>query len=187
MFNRLFSEKIFLIFLVIVSVVLNLFLTLELRGLKSALAQIKSEELESKLILGQTVGPLEVGDVQGQAVRINYNDFQEPTIVYVFSPDCIWCDRNLQNIRHLHEHAKTRYNFVAVSIQKESSQAASEKQDLPFPVYFEPSDTNRREFNFRSTPATYLISKEGKILKFWSGAYGNKTLEDLEAFFHFFS
>jgi hypothetical protein len=55
--------------------------------------------------------------------------------------------------------------------------------NIEFPVFTTPSDSNRIEYNFRATPSTYVISNEGKIIQFWSGAYAEKNVKSIEEFF----
>lgn len=181
--KNLFSEKIFLIVLLLLSVFLNLFMTFEIRNLKAALSLIRNETKEHQIILGKTVSSLNVQNLKGENIKIDYKDTRQPTVIYVFSPDCIWCERNLQNTKYLYEKTQNQYHFIGLSLQKDSADKYSQEKELLFPVYYNPSDLNRIEYNFRATPATFVISPEGKVGKLWSGAYDNATLEDIENFF----
>ena len=178
-----FSEKYLLILLLILSVFLNVFLALEIKSLKSTLNLIGNETREHQIILGRMVSSLDVQNLKGENIKIDYKEISKPTIIYVFSPDCIWCERNLQNAKYLYEKTQNQYQFIGLSLQKDSAYKYSEEKDISFPVYYNPSDSNRVEYNFRSTPSTYVISPEGKVVGFWSGAYGNEMLKDVEDFF----
>lgn len=46
-----------------------------------------------------------------------------------------------------------------------------------------PSDQSSIDFNFRSTPSTYVLTNEGKVIGYWSGAYASQTLKSIEDFF----
>ncbi len=182
-FKRIFSEKYFLILLLILSSILNLFLALEIKNLKSNLTLFRNEIKEHQIILGKIVSPLNVQNLKGENITLKYSDVSKPTILYVFSPDCVWCERNLQNIKYLYEKTQNQYRFVGLSLQRESGMKYVEEKDIMFPVYLNPSDFNLREYNFRATPSTYIISQEGIVLSYWSGAYGGKAQNNIEEFF----
>jgi len=181
--RRFFTEKNLLLILLAVSVILNLFLAIEINNLKSTLGLVRSEIREHQIVLGRTVSSLNVKNSKGEDIVIRYNETPQETIVYVFSPDCIWCECNLQNIKEVFNKTQNNYKFIGLSLEKESSSKYIEEKELPFPVFHNPSDLNKSEYYFRATPSTYLVSSEGKIIKFWSGAFGGKTLEDVENFF----
>lgn len=181
--KKIFSEKLFIGILLVISVILNLFLALEVKRLKSILSLIQGEKKEYQLILGKTVPTLTVQNAAGETKVIKFSESKIPTLIYVFSPDCIWCERNTQNINYLYQQNQSKFNFVGVSVQKSSSSANTIENNIRFPIYYNPSDSDRIDYNFSATPSTYIISAEGKIIKFWSGAYGNETLKDIENYF----
>jgi peroxiredoxin len=181
--ETIFSEKYLLISLLMLSIILNLFLVFEVKRLKSSLSLIQSETRNHQIMIGKSVPSLDVQDLDGKHFSIDYTSVSKPMILYVFSPDCHWCERNLQNIKYLYENTKNQYNFVGLSIEKESVAKYKEEKDIPFPIFYNPSESNKLEYNFRSSPSTYVISSEGQVLGFWSGAFGNETQKNIESYF----
>ena len=49
------------------------------------------------LLSGALNAALAVKDPDGKAVRIEFTGTDKPTLLYVFTPGCIWCGRNLEN------------------------------------------------------------------------------------------
>lgn len=181
--RKIFAEKTLIASLLVLSTILNVFLAIEVTNLRSK-NTILSQSEEHQLLLGRNVPNLEIKDLEGKEVEVDFSKISSPSIVYLFSPDCIWCNRNLRNIRHLYENVKDKYNFIGLSISKDSASQYVKDTEIEFPVFTEPSESNRVEYYFRSTPATYVISNEGKIIKYWSGAYAQKNTESIEAYFN---
>ena len=67
------------------------------------------------LKIGEKLPPLTARDLRGQEVTLRFE--AKPTIIYVFSPKCRWCDRNLENARELSQQTIDRYDFIAVSLE----------------------------------------------------------------------
>jgi hypothetical protein len=51
------------------------------------------------------------------------------------------------------------------------------------PTYTGVSAQTRQEYRLFSTPST-LVVKDGKILKYWRGAYSGDLQHEVEDFFH---
>src|SRR5438105_4500213 len=47
---------------------------------------------------GAKVNPVDATGLDGRQQTISYNDTDKPTVFYVLSPSCIWCERNRKNI-----------------------------------------------------------------------------------------
>jgi len=50
---------------------------------------------------GTVVPHITVSDLSGRGERLSFNGGGKPTVLYVLSPTCKWCERNVQNIRTL--------------------------------------------------------------------------------------
>lgn len=180
--SSLNSEKFLLVLILSVSVGFNVYLAQEIKNQRNIWNLLEADKAEHEITLGKRVSTLSAQDHTGQSISISH-DPVKPTVLYVYSPDCVWCERNVQNIVQLYDIAKNEYNFVGLSIAKSDSEFVDEQNEFSFPVFFNPSDRSRLEYNIRSTPSTYVISPEGKIIKFWSGAYSDKLRPDVEKFF----
>src|SRR4051812_2455743 len=73
------------------------------------------------LAKGASVPPMPVQALDGRSATISYED--TPTVLYIFSPTCPWCRRNLPNVRKLFADAGTRYRFVGLSLEENGAAA----------------------------------------------------------------
>ncbi len=125
--------------------------------------------------VGETLPSITGVSVDGKPMTVSYNGQPRPTVLYVFSPTCTWCERNLENIRTLSKSAGDKYQFVGVSLP-----AAVKERTTPFnfPVVFANGQTP-----FRGTPQTLVVGADGKVLQSWKGAYAGSTKQQIESFF----
>jgi peroxiredoxin len=133
--------------------------------------------------LGSSMPPLDVKDLSGREFRLDYGESRLPTVVYVFSPSCGWCERNSTNVRALVSQAKSKYRFIGLSLTSHGLGNYLEAHDVDFPTYSDPSDASRSQYHLYSTPTTFVIARSGKLLKIWAGAYLGQTRSDIEHFF----
>jgi hypothetical protein len=103
------------------------------------------------------------------------------TVVYVFSPNCKWCNRNLENIKALAETVKEKFQFIGLSVTDRGLQEYVSRGGMGFPIYImlpsKDGDLNR------GTPRTLVVSREGKVVTTWFGAYGGDLRKKVEQFF----
>jgi hypothetical protein len=112
---------------------------------------------------------------------IAYEDTKLHTVLYVTSPSCPWCERNLDSIRALVREKKDAFRFVGLSLSEENLDA--QLGDLPFPVYAGVSDAVREVYRLRSTPQTIVVSPQGRVVRTWKGAYVGRTQKEIEGYF----
>jgi peroxiredoxin len=175
--------------LVFLAVLLIIFLANENRTLKSTNQNLKKElfEMENlrkdhQIFVGRKVSILTVKNKANETVSIDFHKQKLPTVLYVFSPSCHWCEKNFKFAVELYNSTKEKYNFVGLSIERDSSNSTdiSNLQDIPFPVYSNPSKENYEDYFFRVTPATYVISTDSSVINYWSGAYTENTKPEIE-------
>jgi peroxiredoxin len=121
----------------------------------------------------------------GTIANLSYGETKKPTVIYVFSTSCGWCERNLDNVNFLATKEKDSYRFIGLSIDRDVSQLGDyiAKTSLPFPIYHSPPTAIWTDYKLGGTPMTIVISPEGKVLEDWSGAYAEATREQVESFF----
>ena len=68
-------------------------------------------------------------DLDGHPVKI---DPGERTLIYVFSPKCIWCKRNLSSIRDLASQLKRPYRVLGMAAERQRTKRLSVRQPPPF-------------------------------------------------------
>lgn len=84
---RLFSIKALLFLLLCASVILNVMLARKVNRLERA---AYADESLRNLTVGAAVPPLEVEELNGGKAIVNYADSNKTTVIYVFTPQCMW-------------------------------------------------------------------------------------------------
>lgn len=136
-----------------------------------------------RLQVGATVSPLKASDISGRQQTVFYNQSALPVVLYVFTPECIWCARNLDNLRKLVAQKNGSYRFVGLSLAAEKLETYVAENRLTFPVYSDPSDDLMSEYKLGATPQTIVISSDGRVLQNWTGAYVGPQQAEVEHFF----
>lgn len=66
------------------------------------LVRARSARVEGQLLtVGLVVRPINAKRLGGQQEVISYETIKRPTILYAFSPRCVWCARNMENFKAL--------------------------------------------------------------------------------------
>jgi hypothetical protein len=138
---------------------------------------------ERRLSIGVSAPPLLAHTLDGTPATISFSGRDLPTILYVFSPQCVWCTRNLDNIKTIESSLKGKYGFIGLSMSDSLLERYIASNDLSFPVYKKPDQRSVTDFRLSGTPITLVISPDGKVLKNWSGAYSEGQKRDVEHFF----
>jgi hypothetical protein len=157
--------------------VVNILLARKVSSLRGAL-QSKRE-----LVVGESVKPLIAQSLDGSLATIAFSGNTLPTILYVFSPQCIWCMRNFDNIKTIEGSVKGRYRFIGLSMSALSLEQYISDNNLSFPVFKEPDRRSIIDFKLGGTPQTLVVSQDGKVVKNWQGAYSGDQKKDVENFF----
>jgi peroxiredoxin len=166
--------------MLIASVTINVGLAYKLRKFNHILDPVPRTLLQ----LGTVVPPFEAFDLGGRLQKIGYDSDPRPTVLYVFTPPCSWCARNLDNFKTLVEKGSGQYRFITLSLSKEGLAEYVRKNELKVPVYSGLSQEAVKTYKLGSTPQTIVISPEGKVLQDWTGAYVRDQKSQVEAFFH---
>jgi hypothetical protein len=98
-------------------------------------------------------------------------------LLYVFSPTCVWCERNLENIRTI-VRVRSNLRIVGVSLAPRIKEYLHAKQ-LLFEAILEPTPTTVMAYRLLITPSTFLISSNGKVIRAWPGAYQGPVAVDV--------
>jgi peroxiredoxin len=169
------------VLLLIASVTLNVLLAYRLHSF----TQDQSVKLSARLLtVGTTVPPIIGKQVDGRQARISYQATNQSTVLYVFTPPCLWCARNMDNFKALAGKESTAYHFIGISLSDQGLAEYVAKNDLKLPVYSGLSPEALKTYKLGSTPQTIVISPEGKVLQDWVGAYVGDQQSQVEAFFH---
>jgi peroxiredoxin len=164
-----------------VSVTLNVLLAHRLEGLNNA----RSARIADHLLLpGSTVPTITANRLGGHEERISFQDSNQPTVLYVFTPPCSWCARNLDNLETLVAKERSQYRFIGLSLGKEGLSEYVAAHGLTIPIYTDLSAETQKAYKLGGTPQTIVISSEGRVLQDWAGAYVAAQKSQVEAFFH---
>ena len=178
--SKLSKLQLLTISLLTCSVILNLFLARTTNSLRSALLNVKAED---SLLVGTSLPPIAAKGLDGRPATISYGPDELPAILYVFTPTCGWCTKNIQNIKALAERTKGRYRVIGLSLSSNNLQEYVTKSDFTFPVYSDLSPGVAIKYRMGGTPQTIVISNEGKLIKEWKGAYLGNTKQQIETQF----
>jgi peroxiredoxin len=165
------------------SVLLTVVLARKVQDLAEISRLLRLKVDSPELVPGSTAPAFSAKESNDQKVFLNYADSDVPTVIYLFSPDCRWCDRNLNNIGVLADKAHSRFRFLGVSLTKKDLESYLAHSRIPFHVYHSPPDEVKVTYGLSSTPSTIVISPTGKILQYWRGAYSDDLKPEIEEFF----
>jgi hypothetical protein len=177
MFKRLtLSADSLLVYVVLaVSLAGNVYLTM--RVLRPAVT------VNSELAAGTVIPPLTLSlDGRDDTYTVEFKTDPRPVVFYVFSPSCVWCDRNAANVARVAEVAGSRYRFIGVSLAV-GAEAYGRQHGITFPVYVGASDGVRRALKLGPTPHTIVVGSDGTVLQSWLGAYTGDAQREVERFF----
>jgi hypothetical protein len=165
----------------VASVSINVLLARKVRSLDSArLAQLSEYQLK----VGAKVPPINALRLGGQQETLSYRSADQPTVLYIFTPPCTWCARNIDNLETLLDEKSSQYRFIGLSLSENGLAEYVVKNELKLPVYSGLSPETLKAYKLGSTPQTIVISPEGKVLQDWAGAYVGEQKSQIEAFFH---
>jgi peroxiredoxin len=165
----------------VLSVIVNVLLTHRVRSLTDALsARIAGVQLK----IGTTVPPITARRLDSQQEVIAYQSTNQPTVLYIFTPPCAWCARNMDNFKTLLDKEGGHYRFIALSLSDEGLAQYVAKNKLKTPIYSDLSTEVKKAYKLSGTPQTIVVSPEGRVLQTWMGAYVGDQKSQVEAFFH---
>lgn len=162
------------------STILNVLLAQKINNLTNTLDEIKAE---SRLNEGEVVPLFEAKDLFGKSIVLNFSESTQPTVLYVFTPQCHWCSENLENIKALTKEIRGKYRLVGLSLNKDGLDEYLQKTKLDFPVYTDVSSNTKSAYKFGGTPQTLVISSEGKVIKNWIGVYTDDVGAEIADYF----
>jgi peroxiredoxin len=158
-------------------------LATRIKSFNYAIAHLKSELTSLRgLSQGDLAPPIRAKDFDGQPATITHLEGDKPSIIYIFTPTCAWCVRNLNNVRALFISTKESYRFVGLSLSSIGLREYVSQYHVDFPVYSDPVGLSARAYK-GGTPRTLVVSADGRILKTWFGAYSKDIQEEVEGYF----
>jgi hypothetical protein len=139
--------------------------------------QPTTQRVVPHLIAEGSMAPvLEGTSVSGVKVNLSYGKDPRSTLLYVFSPSCHWCERNLANIRAIVE---TRHDLRVIGINIGPRLDVKAARAQPFSEIVTPTSAVARAYGFGGTPSTVLVAPTGKVVKSWTGAYAGDVAREV--------
>jgi thiol-disulfide isomerase/thioredoxin len=167
-----------LVALLCASLMINIALSRRISSIKHSLEQQTQQHL---LLPGTRVPPLYGKGVTGGPQVVTYDRVNVPTLIYLFTPQCGWCRKNLPNLHALAEHSGPNYRLVGVSLTSKDLSDYLQREHLSdLPVLTDPSEATTSAFRFGGTPETILISPAGDVEKVWVGVYQGHVKSEIE-------
>lgn len=123
------------------------------------------------LQVGSVVPALRGVDLNGKPFLLDFAN--RPAILYVFSPTCGWCERNLDNALTLSDASRRQgdYDFVAVAVNATGLEDYLSRTPLPWTIVRDVPEDVRKAFRMGGTPATIVVARGGRVQNVWTGAY----------------
>jgi peroxiredoxin len=176
--RRLLALLALLAALLLISAAANYALAVRLRDPGERIAQLSPQTQSLKP--GTLLPPLMASDSDNQPRKIVFSGAATPTLLYVFSPSCAWCTKNLDNIKALAKHTTNGYRVLGLSLSARGLADYIQRNGISFPVFTDPDPGTVREYRLGATPATVLISRDGRVVRSWLGAWVGEAQKEIE-------
>ncbi len=171
----------FVLALLAVSLAVNVILGFAVMRMAGAAGQSAGAQASGPSV-GSTLPPFSAERFGGQREQIAFSSERRPTLIYVFSPTCAWCARNLDNLKTVLSAAGSTHRVIGLSLSPDVEDYVKETQ-LAFPVYVNPSKDMFEAYGLGPTPLTLVVSPEGRVVKSWVGAYAGAMRKEVESYF----
>lgn len=137
-----------------------------------------------QLAVSSKVESLDALDISGKSRHVVLNSGVKPVVLYIFSPTCGWCAKNLKNIKEIYHLKNSDFEFIGVSLAPNGIPEYIAQTGFPLDVVKEPSEASKQVFHLDETPETIVVDPSGTIAQVWPGAYSSsKTCRKIERFF----
>jgi hypothetical protein len=160
------------------SVTVNVLQVVEIRSVNSSLRRARAGHREREIV-GTRARSLSVHDLAGRPITLPVAAPGKMTVVYVFSPRCGWCRRNLANLRALIGASGSKYDFLPISLNEAGLQKYWSEAGLAGPVYANPSRDTQDAYGLGATPQTIVVGSDGRVARNWKGAYTGRLLTEV--------
>jgi hypothetical protein len=132
------------------------------------------------ITVGTRIPTLWATDIRGSTVKLDWGTGSRSTLFYLFSPDCHWCARNLENIKSLSAFLATKYRVIWISPDASGVAKYVADYHVSVPVYMNPVLKSGSKFSLSGTPKTLIISPDGMVAEVWRGAYTDLIQVEIE-------
>ncbi len=173
------ATQLVLLLLLTASLGLNAVVAHRLRRLEARVGPARPPPLA----VGAAVPPIVATGLDGRSDTIAYAGSPRLTVLYVFTPQCGWCAKNMDNFKTLLRAKAQDDRFIGLSLSEEGVADYVRTHELTLPIFTSLSSETISAYKLGGTPQTLVISPAGRVVKNWSGAWIDKQKADIEAFF----
>jgi hypothetical protein len=132
---------------------------------------------------GATVPAIVARGADGRMQTVAYDSERRPTVLYVFSDECVWCNRNYENLTALVREKQASYRFIGLAMSPPADPQRASVVPEGMLMLYDIDPKTREAYGLGPTPHTIVVSPEGRVVKSWRGAYARQTATDIERFF----
>ncbi len=174
------AENKFFIVLLVASGLVNVGLAYKLHQEQQILLNVRGG-VDSAHVLGAAVSEIHATDLSGKAATISFAKNDPPVVLYVFSPTCGWCAKNMPNLQAMQVSAVARhFRLIGLSLDDHNLEQYVNKEHFTFPVYSNVAPAERVRLGMGGTPQTLMISN-GVVVRNWEGAYTSDLQKEIES------
>ena len=170
----------FLLVLLFISLGLNLYLGWRVKRDKIAPT---AAQVTQRLSAGVEIQQVRATTLDGKQETISFAGSQKPTVFYVLSPSCVWCERNNENINAIAKEKADNFRFIGLSLANQNLSGYLQSHRFTFPVYANVAPESIAMLGLGVTPQTIIVGPDGRVIKNWVGAYSSSIQPQVEEFF----
>jgi hypothetical protein len=126
--------------MLITSVALNFGLAYKIRAFVSMQNRQMTRLAEQRLKIGTAVPAISARrpDRVGGSVETSRSQDDHPIVLYVFAPQCGWCEKNLASLKTLIAERGQQYRFIGLSLTAEgvAQHATDHNKDFQIEEFF---------------------------------------------------
>jgi peroxiredoxin len=142
----------------------------------------EGQQRAAEVRVGERLPTLSGSDIYGNRLSLRYNQDGRKTILFVFSPRCIFCLKIMPEWQELIQGLnKDAFRMVGVTTLIEGTREYAAEHGLSaMPILAVPDPDVEDAYHFARTPQTILISPDGKIEKVWLGPIEKERIGEIE-------
>jgi hypothetical protein len=163
--------------LLLASLAVDVGLSVEVARLRNVVLRTKAE---GSLQAGTSLADLSGFSPSGSPITVRLGGTSVPTLLYVFSPSCRWCARNMSNLKALQNGAGGRYRLVGVALSSNGLKEHIAEHGLDFPIVANVDPKFVSRYHLGGTPQTILVSRTSRVIGSWMGAYDSERKPEIE-------
>lgn len=160
--------------LLVFSLGLNVFLALRLNSLGATPRE------HDRLAIGTVVPSIRAADASGALATIRLDAADRPTVVFIYSPTCQWCEKTWPVFAGIARARQNTHRFLALSVA-ERGQFLDAHREVR--LLLNPSRETVEQLKLGTVPTTIVFDRRGRVEQVWVGAYAGGTRTSISRYF----